>query len=276
MAVLMAAANPALTQAGSAAEPAVPSAPAVKEPGPDLHPESPRRTLPGPPHLRNARADQGLVDAGLRPRGMGTGFFVAHQGRLVTNNHVVKDCLAFTVETTTGSVALASLIAAEEPIDLALLKAELEPTALAAFRERIVLDNKPIAVIGYPVLGVTRERPLLVDGHLSGPWFSGNRGFAFEAELRPGNSGGPLLDHTGAVLGVVFARNEPVLIFQHTGRKVDKLGFAIANETVFGFLERHGVSHETASGSRTELASNDALFDLSSKFLVRVLCWRHK
>ncbi len=238
----------------------------------DVHP----RGLPGPPRLRHPRADQSLVDAGLTLQGIGSGFFVTAEGDLVTNHHVVSGCTAFSVEAAKGQVALASLVASEGSIDLALLKTGLKAASPATFLTAIALDSRPVVVIGYPVLGIIRDRPLLVEGRLSGPWIGGARAFAFAVELHPGNSGGPVLDRTGAALGVVFARNEPTTIAPPSGHKVAKFGFAIAAQTVLDFLARHAVQPLHVLGSRASRAeaSDDDILARANGYLVRVLCWR--
>ena len=72
---------------------------------------------------------------GKRQRGSGTGFFVSTNGHVLTNEHVVKSCKAYSVTPSGGSPLVAKLIAKDANLDLALLKVNRAPLAVASFRE---------------------------------------------------------------------------------------------------------------------------------------------
>ena len=83
---------------------------------------------------------------------------------------------------------------------------------------------------------------------------------AINADVRRGNSGGPLLDEHGNVIGVVFAKINSVSVFEKTGALIRNIGFALPMEFILPFLDSHGVRYKTNQASRRiswdELLSN--------------------
>lgn len=207
----------------------------------------------------------------LKMRSAGTGFFVARDGTLLTNNHVVSGCAGLTVETATGIAAVTKLIAADSAEDLALLKAEISPPAAATFRENVRLDGQRVAIVGYPDHGMIPLKPVLVYGQLTGPALKGGRHFMFHGDVRPGDSGGPLLDDHGLLVGVVFAKANTVEIYRATGQVVADVGFAISNDVVAQFLLKHHVAAATVG---TEVGQTTTQPEKSIPFIARIGCWR--
>ncbi len=146
--------------------------------------------------------------------GSGTGFVIDAAGRVATNYHVVDDSRDVrVVATNTASLRPAQIVARAEDLDLAVLQVpglELPPLALSAAEPR---KGQQVWAIGYPG-GADRESlaadPTVQDGVIgrifSGSWnprHSRNLDIIqHNAPSSPGNSGGPLLDHCGRVVGV--------------------------------------------------------------------------
>lgn len=208
----------------------------------------------------------------LRLAGIGTAFFVGHDGTLISNSHVTKDCRGLTVETAGGTPVVARLLAQRPADDLALVKADIAPPAVAIFRRPVEMTGQNVLAAGYPVRGLVPINPQYVDGALNGPRDASNRRFMFRADIRPGNSGGPLLDEQGLVVGVVFAKVDTVKVYQKTGKVVRDLGYGIDNEVVVSFLEETGIKAETATAA--PVLEHAALLDLAGKMTVRLSCWR--
>lgn|GEM_PF-1817237 len=82
----------------------------------------------------------------LRQRGSGTGFFVSKTGHVLTNEHVIKSCKAYSVSPSGGAALAAKLIAKDANLDLAILKVARAPGAVARFRQPLnLLPAEPIA-----------------------------------------------------------------------------------------------------------------------------------
>lgn len=140
--------------------------------------------------------------------GSGTGFAVAAGGYVVTNFHVVRDARAIKVKLTgPGRQPLpARLLAHDEPNDLALLKVDL-PVVTKLPHARITpranaTPGTQIATIGF-ALGASEAK--YTQGAISQRIEDGNQApvLVLDQRVNPGNSGGPLFDASGNVVGIV-------------------------------------------------------------------------
>jgi serine protease Do len=205
---------------------------------------------------------------------VGTGFFVADGGRVVTNRHVVEKCDALTIETTTGSLASARLIRFDHKLDIALIQANIATPATAVFQPRDTIQpGGSVAVIGYPDQGLPPRRPLMTVGAtvpLDRDLHSDR--IAIRADVRPGNSGGPMLDQWGHVIGIVNAKVDTVKLYSQTKQLIRDVGFGISTSAILRFLDETGTPYRL-NAIGTPL-NTEQLFDRSRPFVVRVGCWR--
>jgi len=166
------------------------------------------------------------------PSGAGSGFVVTPDGYVMTNSHVVSEARHIRVRTPSGETAEARIVGDDPATDLALIR--VDPAALATQTgvPYLGVDGAIAPRVGQ--LAVAIGNPLGFESTVSTGVVSatgrslrgrGNRlidgVIQHTAPLNPGNSGGPLLDGTGRVLGVNTA-----IIARSQG-----LGFAIAVET---------------------------------------------
>jgi len=210
--------------------------------------------------------------------GLGSGFFVATDGQVITNYHVIRECVVVTLETTTGLEARAAVSAVDPEHDLAVLRVNMVSPAVAAFRRTDEPLPDMLYIIGYPTRTLPPIDPQVTEALLADPedavvrslalppWFLKLRAFVY-----PGNSGGPLVDRAGGVRGVVFAQVNSVGVFQKTGDLVCDLGFAIPNRIVLPFLARHGIRYRTTPAIVDPLAE---ILEIAKPFVVRVSCWK--
>ncbi len=212
---------------------------------------------------------------GKRLISIGTGFFVAPGGMILTNNHVIAHCPQISVTTTTGKRYEASVEVTSPAFDLALLTATVDSNVHAVFaRKNDQLTDLPIVLVGYPNQGIAPVKPLLTPGRTLQRYQVSRLGVMvpIRADVRKGNSGGPVIDESGRVIGVITAKIDTVSTFRQTGKIVRDVGYAVSNSVVLGFLERHGIEITTAdSGSK---ASENQLFDAARPYIVRVGCWQ--
>ena len=116
-------------------------------------------------------------------------------------------------------------------------------------------------------------KPILVTGHVyvgNGPHPEGR--FAMKIDIRRGNSGGPVLDRSGRVIGVVVAKINTPGLYAATGRVVRDMGIGIRQKVALDFFSRHDVDVTMAAGAK-ELGDTD-LFELAHKFIAQIGCWR--
>jgi serine protease Do len=205
---------------------------------------------------------------------VGTGFFVADGGRVLTNRHVVEKCDALTTETTTGSLASAKLIRFDDKLDIALIQANIATPATAVFQPRDTIQpGGSVAVIGYPDQGLPPRRPLMTVGAtvaLDRALHTDR--IAIRADVRPGNSGGPMLDQWGHVIGIVNAKVDTVKLYSQTKQLIRDVGFGISTAAILRFLDETGTPYRL-NAIGTSL-NTEQLFDRSRPFIVRIGCWR--
>ncbi|TQV78385.1 trypsin-like peptidase domain-containing protein [Denitrobaculum tricleocarpae] len=212
---------------------------------------------------------------GKRLVSIGTGFFVAPGGVVLTNNHVVASCPQVSVTTTAGQRLEATIQATSPAFDLALLKTKLESKVHATFaRKNDQLTDLPIVLVGYPNQGIAPIKPLLTPGRTLQRYQVSRLGVMvpIRADVRKGNSGGPVIDESGRVIGVITAKIDTVSTFKQTGKVVRDVGYAVSNSVVLGFLENNQVTVTTADVSKKN--SETELFDGAKPYIVRVGCWQ--
>jgi S1-C subfamily serine protease len=92
------------------------------------------------------------------------------------------------------------------------------------------------------------------------------------APVQPGNSGGPLLDQSGNVLGIISSQLDALRIAEAIGKIPQNINFAIKASVVRAFLDANGVEYRTAS-SIAKLDST-VIADQARKFTFAVECWK--
>lgn len=201
---------------------------------------------------------------------IGTGFFVDKDGVVVTSRHVVENCGTITVSPTTGNTLSGELIGYDQINDLALLRTDAAAPGVARFVQG---RSAAVAMVGYPDQGIPPIHPLLTAAEMIGTEtiVPGLTVLKLNADVRPGNSGGPLLDQKGNVVGVVFAEINTPGIYAQTGEVVRNIGFAIPGDVVTAFISRWQIPYWKGRGS-AEAVGEDLLAQ-ARPYIARIGCW---
>ena len=167
--------------------------------------------------------------------GSGTGIILSEDGYIITNYHVVEYAGEVTVILHNGAEYAADIVGSDRISDLAVLKIKASGLSPAEFGDSDAVEHgDPVAAIGNP-LGVDL-RNTITTGVVSGV----NRGITLEdaygditmtvlqtnCAVNPGNSGGPLLNQYGQVVGIISSK-----IMGSMMGSVEGLGFAIPSNT---------------------------------------------
>ncbi len=167
------------------------------------------------------------IDAG---RGEGSGFFVDGAGTIVTNAHVVEGARNVVVRTRDGQSYLARVLAADIETDLAFLAVDASRDYLSVSGEGAIRVGAEIFAIGFPLkLGYSVTRGIVSQLQESEEGHS----IQHDAALNPGNSGGPLLNRRGHVVGVNKSKGVHV--------EIEGLSFAVSGETVRATAAKRGI-----------------------------------
>jgi S1-C subfamily serine protease len=207
-----------------------------------------------------------------RLAGTGTGFFISGAGQVVTNHHVVEGCEALSVIPVGGEEVLAPLAAAEPRSDLALLHTTLDIAAPATLRQATPISGESVTIVGYPLHGRVMIKPKLVTGTVD----SVNPGrsvgvFTMKVDVRRGNSGGPILDSHGRVIGIVVAKIDTPSVFAKTGQLVKNVGIGIRPEVYRQFLTRNGV--KSVNEDSAPKLDQSQRFARARQFVAQIRCW---
>lgn len=169
----------------------------------------------------------------------GTGFLISENGYLLTNAHVVNGAAKITVTRSNGQTFEARLVAQETgSSDLALLKIEASglPTVRIGNSDRVQVGD-PVSTIGNPLGELSFS---LTTGYVSAGPRQVNTGsvtltmLQTNAAINKGNSGGPLFDEAGQVIGVVTAK---LSAGENDSTPLEGLGFALPINTVMELAE---------------------------------------
>jgi len=183
---------------------------------------------------------------------VGSGFIVSSDGLVLTNAHVVPSCRAIHVTTASGERRTASLAATDPQSDLALLRTKGGFSSVAAFRVgRTVRLGEDVIALGYPLHGLLASGVNVSSGTVSALAGIANDSTKLQisAPVQPGNSGGPLLDLSGALVGIVVAKLDAIKMAAAIGDIPQNVNFAIKADVARLFLEGQGVSLHVAQAS---------------------------
>jgi S1-C subfamily serine protease len=204
--------------------------------------------------IQEGKSTQGTAMAGSRaadgsnsvsvkpkhsPKGSGSGSVVSVDGHVVTAAHVLKGASYVEVVTSTGTLP-AIVLNVDEANDLALLKVEQAfATHIRLGRSSNVRLGQTVSTIGFPNIGIQGHSPKVTQGMVSGENGIQNdiRMWQISVPIQPGNSGGPLLDEKGLLIGVVVATLS-LRAIQITGSVPQNVNYAIKGaylEPMLGF-----------------------------------------
>jgi len=218
---------------------------------------------PGPASSSPPPKSQKLIDIN------GTGFVVSAEGHILTNNHVISECVGDVHGNFTGEAALKlRIVSRDEVNDLALLQAPKSIKQPAALRGTPTRSGESVIAIGYPYHGLLTSDFTVTSGIVSS--LSGilndTRFLQISAPVQPGNSGGPLLDTSGSVVGVVSKKLNALKVAQATGSLPENINFAIKTGAVRDFLDNSVVGYQTADPgaelNAAQIASNARAYTL--------------
>ena len=216
----------------------------------------------------------------------GSGFVVSRAGEILTSLHAVESCAAGAT-ITFGDISRHAMVQAHDADnDLALLVADSEescawwsPTCSAVFDRPATFSELPraslgteVAVAGYPLKGLLAPTLNVTRGNVSSLTGLGNEAkwLQISAPVQHGNSGGPVLDNAGNVIGVVTAKLNAVRTAQETGDVPQNVNFALKGAIVRSFLEIHGIEYSRQPSD--EALTPEDLAALAHGFTVAVTC----
>ena len=170
----------------------------------------------------------------------GSGVFISAEGYLLTNNHVIEGAKEVTIVLSDGSQQKASVVGADLYADVAVLKAEGPVPAVAALgNSDLLTPGETTIAIGSP-LGDFKNTVTVGVVSATGRSIDTGQGYQIEgliqtdAAINQGNSGGPLVNLAGEVIGI----NTLIVRSSGSGSVAEGLGFAIPANTARAVAEQ--------------------------------------
>ena len=126
---------------------------------------------------------------------------------------------------------------------------------------------------GFPLSGLLSDSGNLTKGSITASSGLGDSTSQVQisAPVQAGNSGGPLIDYSGNVVGVVVSKLSALKVAEITGDLPQNVNFAIKRRIVEAFLDSHDVDYISAQSTENLDAADIA--GAAKKYTVRVLCW---
>jgi S1-C subfamily serine protease len=204
--------------------------------------------------------------------GTGTGF-VINEEYVVTADHVLAQCNAVSIRHQHKEID-GEIAARDTNNDLGLIRLAEKFESSAKLR-----DGKPttlgemVANYGYPLFGQLSDAAKVTQGNINAlaGWQNDSSILQFDAPTQPGNSGGPLLDASANVVGVVSSGLSKEYAIQ-TDHIAQNVNFAVKSYLVEGFLTANGVTYEKAESPET--LSLPKIAENAETFTVLVGCWQ--
>ncbi len=201
----------------------------------------------------------------------GSGFIVSKSGHIITNNHVIDGCNEVKVHYN-GDQYKASILAKDEYNDLALLKASIKPLTVLPIKKGNAELMEDIYVAGYPFGEFYNSSVKITKGIVSSlSGFQNNySNMQIDAALQPGNSGGPVINNQGIVVGVAVAKLDLFTIVEIFDSVPENTNFAIKSSILLNFLNANGVDAKTPT---IESISRSELSEKITKGTLFISCW---
>src|SRR6267142_2019004 len=188
----------------------------------------------------------------------GTGFAVGNGNSVLTNFHVVDGCKSVRI----ANVGTGQIKILDRRNDIAVIQPDRAIDRPLRFRSADQLKpGEEIIVIGFPLKGLLSSAPTVTTGIVSS--LAGLRDdrtrFQISAPVQPGNSGGPVLDRAGNVVGMVVSKLNVLRIARMTGDIPQNVNFAIPVSIITSILDANSIKYQVGSSdgekSVTEIVS---------------------
>lgn len=181
----------------------------------------------------------------------GTGFFISNDGYVLTNSHVIEGSSNISIILNGKSVS-ATLVDYDSSNDIALLKVNESVEGLPIELKKKAKQGTEIAVLGYPNIGLQGNEQKATFGYINAN--SGIQGdtryFQIDSPIQPGNSGSPMVNENGVVIGIASASLNQTAAIKATGTLAQNVNYAVKIAYALPMLINHGVVYIETIGQK--------------------------
>lgn len=212
------------------------------------------------------------IDPSLITIGSGSGFYINNQGYALTNNHVIEICKQ-TIAVINGEETLFKVIATDITNDVAVLKTNYKSRNFIKINEEGAKLGENVIAVGFPLAGRLSDSVKITRGIVSSlSGINNNIGqIQIDAALQPGNSGGPVLNENGELIGIASAGLNKLLMAKEAGYVPENVNFAVASTIVSNILKSQKIKF-SQSGIFSSSYSNTELAELGNSSTMQLFC----
>ncbi|GJE59931.1 S1C family serine protease [Methylobacterium trifolii] len=202
----------------------------------------------------------------------GTGFFVSDVGHVLTNNHVIEGCSEINVAKFGVPSMRARLVATDVQNDLAVLSTPFDRPVVPALslRPRV---GESVYAYGFPLPDLLAASGNFTVGNITAAAGLGDdtRMLQISTPVQPGNSGGPLVDQYGAIVGVITSKLNALNVAKSNNDIPQNVNFAIKAMIALNFLDSNGIPPAVGTKSQTSM-DPASVAEQAKLFTVHVTC----
>jgi S1-C subfamily serine protease len=222
-----------------------------------------------PNEAKSQPSSTGPASSDPKLAGTGSGFYVDSKGHVLTNAHVVDGCGAIVINRSRFQIH-----SVDPANDLAILAGPAGGQFIKFRDGRGIRIGDTVVAMGFPLRNILGSGIQATSGEVSA--LSGikndSRYLQISAPVNPGNSGGPLLDSSGNVVGVVTAKLDAIEMARRTGSLSENINFALKASAARDFLDMNGIDYGTRQS--TQNIGNANVVESTKGGVVLVECWQ--
>lgn len=209
------------------------------------------------------------------PASSGTGFFISSDGYLLTNYHLVASAAKVMVRMA-GSDKPARIVRTDAGNDLALLKIPGNFEAIPLGDAGRVTVGASVMTIGYPNIQIQGASAKFTKGEISSltGFQDDSRLFQISVPIQPGNSGGPLIDDRGNVVGITNAQLSALRMIAISGAIPQNVNYAVKISYAKLLLDSLPDIATKLPQPRIEKVEIEKIVEQAQKATALVLVWR--
>ncbi len=207
-----------------------------------------------------------------KPIGSGSGFFITKSGHIITAAHVVKDATSYEIHSQ-SDIYSAKRIYIDDILDIAVLKAidAQIPQPLLLSDSSEIKTGDTVFTLGFPQVELQGTEPKYTEGSISSISGIANdrKYFQISVPVQPGNSGGPLLDSGGGVVGLITSRLDDINTLTISGLLPQNVNYALKSSFIFPLL---GPLSEIELEKSSKLEKSEAI-ERAKNAVVLIVCY---
>ena len=198
----------------------------------------------------------------------GTGFFVNKDGYAVTNYHVIENMKRIRMSIKEKEFE-AVLVATDKVNDLAILKTNQVNHNFFKLSKDDAERLDEVTAVGYGFGKSMSDEIKTTRGVVSALSGLGNNysHLQIDAAIQPGNSGGPVINSNGDVIGVAVAKADAIAVFNYTGTLAEGVSFAIKTSTLKQFLKSNKIEYEVIENEKRVNSEINQLIDTAALYI---------